>query len=205
MELEELKYLWKQKTVYQPKDEAQIALMLRGSSKSLIDKLKRSVWFELLFTLLAGIALLIYALNLPSGSLKWTSVSILVIFVAYTFYYIKKLSLLNRFAILDQNLKENIEKLITSLSSYLKFYKRSYTLLYPVYFFLGILFGGLELGSDRFFERLSEPRVIAFLLATALLFFFISTWFTSWYLRKLYGNHLEKLKGIYRELESENA
>lgn len=203
MELDELKNIWKEKTKYQPKDETQIALMLKGNSKSLVDKLKRSVWFELLFTLAAGIALLLYALSLPSGSLKWTSVSILVIFVAYTFYYVKKLLLLNRFKPADDNLKVNLENLIRSLTSYLNFYQRSYTLLYPVYFCLGLLFGGIELGSDKFFQRVTEPRIIGFLILTAALFFFLSTWFTRWYLRKLYGNHLDKLKAVLGDLTSE--
>ena len=203
MELDELKNIWKEKTKYQLKDETQIALMLKGNSKSLVDKLKRSVWFELAFTLVGSIAFLLYALQLPSGSIKWTSVSILIVFVAYTFYYIKKLVLLNRFRPADENLKANLENLIASLTSYLKFYKRSYTLLYPVYFCLGLLFGGIELGSDRFFERVSEPKIIGLLILAASVFFFISTWFTGWYLRKLYGNHIEKLRTVLGDLVSE--
>src|SRR5687767_9890670 len=118
MELDELKDLWKKNDAgFRPKDEAELANMLRGNSKSIVDKLKRSVWFELIFTLIAGLVMLIYAFSLKSGYLKWTSVSLLILFVVYSFYYIKKLSLLNRFYQGQDNLKANLEKLIDSLTS----------------------------------------------------------------------------------------
>ncbi|MBL7858890.1 MAG: hypothetical protein JNM57_14465 [Cyclobacteriaceae bacterium] len=202
MELDDLKDIWKNnRPEYRPKEEHEIALMLNGRSKSIVDKLKRSVWFELIFTLVAGVVLLGYALTLKNGALKWTSISILILFVLYCFYYIKKLSLLNRFNPGQENLKAHIEALIENLSSYLRFYRRSYTILYPVYFCLGLLFGGLERGTDEFLHSLAKPAVILYLLLVAVLFFFCSTWLTNWYLKKLYGNHLEKLKGLLTELQ----
>lgn len=203
MELEELKNIWqKNKEGFHPKGEAELATMLKGNSTSLVDKLKRSVWFELIFTIVAGVAMLAYAIKLPDGALKWTSVSILFLFVVYSFYYIKKILLLNQFQPGDDHLKANLEKLIENMSSYLNFYKRSYTLLYPVYFCLGLLFAALETGSDRFFETMSDPRTILYLLALAGVLYFLSTWFTSWYLEKLYGNHLRKLNLLLQELVS---
>jgi hypothetical protein len=201
MELDELKDIWK-KSDFRPKAEAELASMLKGNSKSIVDKLKRSVWFELIFTLIAGIALLVYAFNLQSGSLKWTSVSILILFVGYGFYYIKKLTLLNKFSSGDDNLKANLEKLIDKLTNYLKFYKRSYSILYPVYFCLGLLFGALERGFDEFLHILASTQKIILLTIAAGAFFVLSTLLVDWLLKKLYGNHLEKLKALLNELNS---
>lgn len=202
MELEDLKHIWKKQSEgFQPKDEEELATMLKGNSISIITRLKRNVWFELIFTFLGGLTLLVYALTLPSGSLKWTSVSILVLFGVYSFYYVKKLRLLNRFDAGNDHIKANLERLILDLKIYLKFYKRSYSILYPVYFLLGLLFGGIEHGATEFFHRLSKPSVIATLLLGAGVFFVCSTWLTGWYLKKLYGNHLEKLEGLLRDLE----
>lgn len=203
MELDELKDLWKKNdAVFQPKEESELASMLRGNSKSVVDKLKRSVWLELIFTTVSGMVLLVYALTLPSGALKWTSVSIIAIFVAYSFYYIKKIMLLNSFDANKGNLRTTLESLIANLSGYLKFYKRSYTLLYPVYFCLALLFGAIERGFDRFVTTLSEPRTIVYLVGFAALFYFGSTWLVNWILKKLYGNHLEKLKMMLKDLNS---
>lgn len=203
MELDELKDLWKKSdAVFQPKADTELASMLRGSSKSIVDKLKRSVWLELIFTLVSGIVLLVYALTLPSGALKWTSVSILAIFVAYSFYYVKKLMLLKSFNSAEGNLRVSLENLTGSLSGYLKFYKQSYTLLYPVYFCLALLFGAIERGFEQFIANLSQPKTIAYLITFAALFYFISTWLVSWILKKLYGNYLEKLKLLLKDLNS---
>lgn len=202
MELDELKNIWKNNVPgFQSKDESEIALMLKKQSTSIIEKLKRSVWFELIFTLVAGMTMLVYALTLPSGALKWTSVSALILFVAYLFYYAKKLTLLNKFGLANENIKSNLELLVNSLDSYLKFYKRSYTILYPIYFFLMLLFIGLERGADEFITAATKPEKIVTLILLALFFFFCSTWLTKWYLKKLYGNHLEKLKSLLTDLE----
>lgn len=202
MELDELKSIWKNNPPgFQSKDESEIAMMLKKQSTSIIEKLKRSVWFELIFTLVAGIVMLIYALTLPSGALKWTSVSALILFVAYLFYYAKKLTMLNRYASAHENIKSNLELLVNNLDSYLKFYKRSYTILYPIYFCLMLLFIGLERGADEFIAAITKPEKIVTLILLAVFFFFCSTWLTKWYLKKLYGNHLQKLKSLLRDLE----
>jgi|GEM_PF-553470 len=203
MELDELRNIWQKNPAgFIPKDEEEIARMMRGnSSRSIVDKLKRSVWFELIFTIVAGMGLLAYAFSLRDGALKWTSISILILFVAYPVYYIKKLALLNRFNP-DDHLRANLEKLIDNLTSYLRFYLRSYSTLYPVYFLLALVFLALEKGSEQFFESLSDLKTIGYLIFLAALFYFMSKSFTNWYLKKLYGNHLEKLKSLLRELDS---
>ncbi|HYG03984.1 MAG TPA: hypothetical protein VD927_16175 [Chryseosolibacter sp.] len=203
MELEELKDIWnKSNKGFHLKGESELAGMLKGNSRSIIDKLKRNVWFELIVTIVAGVGLLVYAMTLPTGALKWTTVSILVLFVAYSFYYVKKLSLLRRFDPGHHDVRSSLESLIGSLSAYVNFYKRSYTLLYPVYFGLGVLFGGLETGSSRFYQLFTDTKALLLLSGSAIVFFFITTWFADWYLRKLYGNHIAKLKDVLRELNS---
>lgn len=201
MELDELKAIWN-KEGFQQKNKAEIAAMLKGSSRSIVNKLKRNVWAETLFTIVAGTGLLIYAFTLENGSLKWTSISILILFVAYSFYYVKKLLLLSRFDAGSENLKGNLEKLINRLDSYLKFYKGSYTLLYPVYFCLGLLFAALERGANEFFRIITKPDVLAYLVASAALFFVFSRWLTNWYLKKLYGDHLLKLRQVLSDIEA---
>lgn len=202
MELEDLKSIWKQnEPSYKPKNEQEIALMMRGKSMSIIDKLKRSVWLEFIITIVASLALLIYAISLPSGALKWTSISLLLMCLAFTIYYIKKLTLLTRF-VPNENLQSTITMLIARLESYLKFYKNSYAILYPIFFLLGLLFGALERGPSAYIEYLSRTTTIIYLVLMAGLFFFISSWFANWYIRKLYGEHVEKLRKLLDELQS---
>jgi hypothetical protein len=201
MELEELKSIWKNsEPSFQPKGEEEIASMLKGKSISIIDKLKRSVWFELVFTVAVSIGLIVYAFAITSGAAKWLSISFILMCLAFTFVYVKKLILLNRFNPANETIRENLVSLIKSVTSYLNFYKRSYTVLYPVYFCLGLLFAGIERGADAFFENLMRPRTILFLSVFAGVLFFLSTKVANWYLKKLYGNHLEKLKTLLNDI-----
>jgi hypothetical protein len=201
MELEDLKSIWKKQPLVESKQDEEIILMLQGQSKSIISKLKRSVWFELIFTIVCGIALGIYGLTIESGALMWTIVSLLVLLISYLFYYVKKLMLLNRFDPAG-NLKENLTQILDRLTTYLTFYKRSYAILYPVYFLLGLLFGAIERGVDDFINHVSEPRTMLILIGLGVTFFILSFWITNWYLKKLYGNNIEKLKSLLNDLEA---
>jgi hypothetical protein len=201
MELEELKSIWKSsEPVFQPKDEKEIAAMLKGKSISIVDKLKRNVWFELVITIVAAVGLLVYALSLPTGSFKWISISLILMCLAFTFVYVKKIILLNRFNPANETIRENLVSLIDSLTNYVKFYKRSYTILYPVYFCVGLLFAGIERGAEAFFENMMRPRTILLLAALSGLLYFFCTKVADWYLKKLYGNHLEKLKTLLSDI-----
>ena len=204
MELEDLKSIWKSsEPVFQPKNEQEIAMMLKGRSISIINKLKRNVWFELVFTILVSVVLLVYALSLPQGAMKWTSISLLLMCIASTIFYVKKLVMLSRVQEINENLHDTISSLIKNLTAYLRFYKNSYTVLYPVYFSLGLLFSVLERGTDNFLQLLAQPTTIIYLLVMAGLFFVVSFWFARWFLKKLYGDHLEKLKNILNELNQQ--
>ncbi len=115
----------------------------------------------------------------------------------------QKIILLHQFNSSNENIRSNLENLHRNLSSYLKFYKRSYAILYPVYFVLGLLFGALERGTSEFLGYLAQPKSMLYLVLIAGLFFFCSTWLTSWYLKKLYGNQMDKLQKLLHELQAE--
>lgn len=202
-ELEDLKQIWKShQQGYEPKQESEIAIMLQGKSNSIIGKLKRNVWIELIFTIACSIGLGVYAITLEAGAVMWTIISLLVLFVAYLIYYVKKLILLGKFDSSDANMRINLENLYEKLGVYISFYRKSYSVLYPVYFFLGIFFGALDTGMDAFLVRMKEPKTIAFLAMMAGIFFVATFLATNFYLKKLYGNHLTKLKELLNELQA---
>lgn len=202
MEIEELKDIWRKESEgFMRRDETELATMLKGRSSSIVSRLKRNVWIELTFTVLGGIGLLAYAMTLPNGNLKSISISMLALFCAYAFYYAKKLRFLVQFDPGNDNLKGNLQLLITNMKGYLRFYKRSYAILYPVYFLLGLLFSAIERGATGFINQISRIEILIPLLLGALVFFVCSTWLTGWYLKKLYGDHLEKLEAVLGELE----
>ncbi|HMV09901.1 MAG TPA: hypothetical protein PK325_03275 [Cyclobacteriaceae bacterium] len=201
-ELDDLKQIWKSHGQgYEPKKESEIALMLQGRSNSIIGKIKRNVWFELIFTIACSIALLVYTFTLEAGAIMWTIISLLVLFTAYLFYYVKKLLLLGRFDPSGENIKSSLENLHRKLTIYVNFYRKSYTVLYPVYFFLGLFLGALDTGLDGFLNRMRDPKTVITLIGVMGLFFVLGFIATHFYLKKLYGNHLLKLKELLTELQ----
>jgi hypothetical protein len=201
MELEELKSIWKSsEPSFQPKDVNEIASMLSRKSVSIVDKLKRNVWIDLIVTMSTSAGLLAYATTLRSGALKWASISILCTLLLYVFYYIKKIALLRRFDPVTSNLRAHVEGLIHALSGYLEFYRKSYTVLYPIFFFVVLLLIGIEHGADHFISSMQRPVTIISLLLLAILYYFLSTKVVRWFLNRLYGRHLEKLKTLLTDI-----
>lgn len=202
-ELDDLKQIWKSHGQnYEPKKESDIALMLQGKSNSIISKLKRNVWVELIFTIACSMALGVYTITLEAGAIMWTVISLLILFAAYLFYYIKKLMLLGKFDSSNENMKSSLESLYTKLSVYISFYRKSYAVLYPVYFFLGIFFGALDTGLDGFLNRMRDPKTVVLLVTLTGTFFVFTFIATNFYLKKLYGNHLTKLRELLDELRN---
>jgi len=84
-------------------------------------------------------------------------------------------------------------------------YKRSYTFLYPSYFFLSLAFVAMEKGWEQFILRLAQPEVIFRLTIVAIVFVVGAMYLSNWYMKKLYGNHLDKLKSLLNDLQESNA
>ncbi len=200
MELDDLKSIWKGNAPFEAKQADEISAMLNGRSNSIVTKLKRSVWFELILTLAVGVIMLYLSFTLQSGATKWSIIATLILLLAYLIYYVKKINLLNRFNASQQNIRQNLEKLVNDLNAYLQFYKTSYTILYPVYFLLGIMFAAMERGFDVFWEKLGQPETILKLTFFAFILIVLSLFTSKWYLKKLYGNHLDKLKELLGDI-----
>lgn len=205
LELDDLKSIWKGNRPFEAKPAEEIAAMLKGRSNSPIAKLKRSTWFELVLTLVFSVAMLFYSLRLPSGALRWSVTATVVLFLVYCIYYFKKLKLLNSFDSSHQNIRENLEKLVKDLNTYLSFYKTSYAIVFPAYFFLVLLFTAIERGADAFFHQLTQPETILRLSIALLVFIMITVFISKWYLKKLYGNHLEALKELLKDINDSAA
>ncbi len=204
MELDDLKNIWQSAEHFRLKREEEISSMLRRRSKSIITKLKWSVWFELTFTIVGGLLLLYYSVSIPDGALRRTFIAFLLMFLAYAVYYVKKIRILHRFDHRPGNIKTNLETLLNDMQAYLKFYEKSYSIMYPIYVVLVFLFVIIDRGIDKFIEAISSWMMILFIVFYLGIFLASSLWFIKWYLKKLYGNHLSKLQELLNDLQEIN-
>lgn len=201
MELDDLKNIWQKGDLFKPRQEEEFASMLKGKSHSIIARLKRNIWFELIFTIVGSMILLYYAFSIPSPALRWGFIFVLLSFLLYIVYYVKKINLLNRFEGSEGNIRTNLENLIRDLDAFLRFYYRSYTLLYPGYLILIIIVAIADRGMEQFIDSMADWRILGLLLFLVLLSIALSLWISKWFLGKLYGRHLQKLRTLLRDLQ----
>jgi len=201
MELDDLKQIWHQQGGFSPKQEQEIAEMLKGKSKSTITKLKRNLWFELVFTGGAWLVMLYFVLTLPNGALKWSFISFLILFIGYIIYYVLQLRLFRDLKT-TQDIRTNLENLVDDLDQYLRYYRLSYSLLYPIFLVLVLAFVILDRGMDNFLDHLKDMKTILYLVFLLGVFLASSLWFANWYLKKMYGNHVDKLRELLSDIDS---
>jgi len=125
-----------------------------------------------------------------------------LVFIPYLIYYIKKYLELKRFFSYHQDIKSSLELLITQLEKYLNIYFWGSLLLTPISGFLSgfaVLYEMKALGFLVYFDVFSSAT-LSMILSFALLLTLVSYPIMKWYIRKLYGQHVEKLKDCLKEL-----
>lgn len=211
MELDELKILIRDdhQMASRQKTPGEIAALLVKNANSVTAKLKRSIWFEI-------IACVVLALGLAAAGLYTTYTSfqiyfsffavICVLFIPVLYYLLKKTRQLGATAM---PVKSNLQQLSTILRQYVTMYFRLTMAIIPVSFMLAFTLGynddALHMpGKNPYAVSLHEtPSVIMFLTAYFIVFAAGMYYFTKWYLKKLYGNYLDQLQQLVRELEGE--
>jgi Ca2+/Na+ antiporter len=207
MELDQLKEMWSD--VGQSKtstSEQELQAILQKRSKSPIAKMKRNLAIEM------WVVVLLYSYVIIDYSFKFKGVILaipllmFVIGVLYIVYYLRKRNLLNEMECVTCEVKSNLQKQLSILEKYIRFYMISGTVLFPVtmIFVSTILFFySQEIQVDRakdplpFGYYLLGVTIVAAVLTIPIYFL------NKWYVRKLYGQHTEKLKQIVNEMNEE--
>lgn len=208
IELDDLKNIWSSNIEHdigkQTLEKENIKALLRHKSVSIIDKLRRNLLLEIAMFFVC--LLLIAGVPFYFKSKEIAIICIVVIlftFVPYLFYYIKKYKELQRFFSYHENIKSNLELLIVQLEKYLNIYFWGSLLLTPISGFLSgyaILYELKALGFLLYFDMFNSGT-LTIILSFALLLTLLSYPIMKWYIRKFYGQYLEKLKDCLKELQ----
>lgn len=215
MELDSLKDIWKEQDmiIANPNDNDQILSMLRKRSQSPIAKMKRNLRAELLAVVV------IYSLTIWAYMTSWKGkyweIALLLFLVAaaFIFYYYRKNKLLKAMQCVACEVKSNLQQQLTTLEKFVRFYFVSATLLTPVVYYvtgLIILFKApapvptgnpLATRIQPILNHITEHSYFTeFIVAGVLVT--IGTYFLNvWYLNKLYGQHIKRLKSLLAQME----
>jgi len=208
IELDDLKNIWSSNIENdigkQSVEQEKIRTLLKNKSTNIIDKVRTNLLREIIMFCVCLLLVACVPVYLQTKEVFiLCAIIVVVIFIPYLIYYLKKYRELKRFFSYNENMKHSLQLLIQQLEKYLSIYFWGSLLLTPVSGFLlcfVILYEMKALGFLLYFDVYSSAT-LSMILSFALLLTLVSYPVMKWYIRKLYGQHLEKLKDCLKELE----
>lgn len=208
MELDQLKEMWGDVGAKQSNtSEEELQILLRKKSKSPIAKMKRNLLVELVAVLVLYIFTIAYYFTQYSGGMQWNAWLLLFIGVLFLFYYQRKHKLLNSMECVSCEVKSNLKTQLIILEKYVRFYLLAGTALFPfamiatgliVFFYSPDIAKDITDPSGKFVWIFTAVLVLCSAVLTVPMYFL-----NKWYVRKLYGQHVERLKIIVEEMNED--
>jgi hypothetical protein len=209
MELDELKYQLNQKlaTDHASRSNADLSVLLKKKTHSVISKLKRSLIIEMVLCILFFAAMLYvcFITNYWSVRLYFGVFTVLTVLMTFVLFYLyRRTSTLSNS---DQPIKNNLQMLVGLLEEFVKRYFQFTMALLPVCFMFSMILSyadPVEIPEiEKFSVKIFTARwqVMLFLGLYMITLAVAVYYFTKWYLKKLYGNYLQELKQYITELD----
>lgn len=208
MDLDQLKEMWGS-AGNQPVSSTneEVLRILHKKSKGPIARMKRNLFTELIAVLVIYVlTITVYFIDYSGGMLA-SAWFLIVVGLLYILYYVRKRKLLNQMECVSCEVKSNLKMQLVTLEKYVRFYLLAGTWLFPVTLFVtGIVFFFFspQIASDA---ALKTGPVMWLVLGSLLVLSAVLTvpvyFMNKWYVRKLYGQHIEKLKLIVNEMNED--
>jgi Ca2+/Na+ antiporter len=202
MELDNLKDLWRNlKEDDHRDDDEQIIKILHKKSQSPIAKMKRNLSIELMAVIILYSFAIWYFLQ-ASGSL-YQEVALVLFGVAilFIFYYYKKNRLLGQMQCVTCEVRSNLQKQLTTLEKYVQFYFVGGIIVTPIAYFVPGIVVLLKYPDRNIAAGFTESAEYFVFIVIGILLTIGSYFLNKWYLKKLYGQHIKKLKELLLQME----
>lgn len=222
MELDSLKDIWKNldEEDLHPGREVPVLSMLQKRSQGAIAKLKRNLNRELVAVLIIY-TLAIWSIVILQGFYPELGVLLAVIGVAFLFYYYHKNKLLKKMQCVACEVRSNLKQQLVTLEKYVRFYFVAGTILTPLAYVAAgviILFNAPEaqpalrdvpfgenaqssVSQIPIVSHISNHRFFILFVSVGVLITVGSYFLNRWYINKLYGQHIQKLKELLNQME----
>jgi len=196
MELDELKNIWQQTSLESMSSQViendEFSMMMKGKSNDVIARLKKNMMFEFSISILF-IPIFLYFIfftDIPvfhkyiCSILTFTTIVTLAVF----WFEYRSLQAFETRLSLITSLRITVEQCSKFILIYMII---NYVLIFPMMFY------GMVVGVELTGQELSLTFLIAITVITSPLGYF----WVKFYIRKVYGQHLDKLKSCLAELE----
>jgi len=204
MELDDLRQRWQEPTAPEPTgfNSNVLAQLLARRPTGIVDVLRRNTKKEAVQTVVAVVLAVALILRLNySTSGKLVASVLLGAMLGQLYYYYYKLKMLHQLnEALTQNLRASLHQQLASLRALVHRYRLASLVALPV---------GLVMGELLVIDKLANTHPLSHsLLAMGILLlvggvlYWPAAWFVNWYVQRLYGQHLDRLESILRELNT---
>lgn len=197
MELDNLKEAWKGHAVKEAAvSNEQILSMLQKKSQRPIAKMKRNLFWELIAVIVLYTGTILYYAVANKGQYWEVALMLFMVAIFFIFYYRRKNKLLNEMECVSCEVKSNLERNVSTLEKYVRFYFIAGTLLMPIaYFTAGIIV------LYKTPEITMSSRFYAWFIGSGIVITILAYFLNVWYVNRLYGQHVKKLKELLRQMD----
>lgn len=212
MNLDALKQVWQEQNVGNVKNitQQELVQILNKPSLSPVAKMKRNLKTELVFVLISFSSMVVYYYISFGWHHVFVPITYVLFAILFLFYYQYKMGLLNRMLCTSCHIKSNISLQVNTLEILVKNYLVVGTMICTaaIVFIFCIeyyLSGSAFLNSTLLIYNKGNS-VILYVITWLILILCLNQliyWANKWYLNKLYGQHITRLKELLNQLEEE--
>lgn len=205
MELEYLKEAWKTTSDIKsfPTGEKKLLRNIGAPSQSLISKMRRHLFYELLTVLACVTIIAVFYFMAFGGRLKEVSWAYILLALIFISYYYKKNKLLKVMQCPACRVKYNLRLQLTTLEKYVRLYLIAGTFMAPavmLFFYVLLHHKHIPVFYSSYDIYNTPAFTLLYLLVTAI-FTIVFYLFNRWYINRLYGRYIQKLKNLLLEME----
>lgn len=197
MELDNLKAAWQgQVTNAGAHSKEQILSMLQKKSQRPIARMKRNLLVELILIVVIYTVTIIYYATTRGG--RYWQIALMLFAVGFLFllYYYQKNKLLKSMECVACEVRSNLQRQVTMLEKYVRLYFIAGVILTPLaYFTAGII--AIYKAPPQVFSASTHYWFFGSGIIIAIVSYFLN----KWYVNKLYGQHVKKLKALLLQME----
>lgn len=198
MELDNLKQAWKeQATQAADTGEELILSMLRKKSQSPIARIKRNLRWELITVVVLYLSTIVYYISANHGRYWELAILLCIVGAASVIYYYQKNKLLNQMECVVCEVRSNLQRQVTMLEKYIRFYFLAGVIITPICYFIA----AIVVAYKSNFSISKNPGFLAWLIGVGIVVTIGLYFLNRWYVNRLYGRHVKKLRKLLQETE----
>jgi hypothetical protein len=200
MELDNLKTIWKEQETRVPvSDPEHLIRVLQLKSRGPIARMRRNLRVEALLMVITYIPTIIAYLALFEGQLWLISLFLFVVLCFYGVYFYLKDQLLIRMQCVTCEVRSNLAGQVKALRKYIRFYIWSGLLVILIAMVVALAtVRWAMLSKGMTIHWWLQPVYLPGLMAPFAVGLF---YLKRWYVNKLYGRHVERLREMLEEME----